>query len=347
MTQHILRKLGILALFGNGCFWAVTDSVASCDIPAFIEVGRGYDYQMGKISGIMTVAEIDKQSCWVKTNADEWINLNQLTSIKINPLKLSRTASPPGLAPPAHPSESFRDCPGCPEMVRLPTGEFMMGAAEGEVGAGKDEKPRHLLKIMAFSIGQYEVTQGLWKLVMGSNPSHFASCGDNCPVEQVSFNDVQEFIRKLNVKTGQTYRLPTEAEWEYAARAGTTTPFSTGNCMISRSANYNGVQGDNKGCGQIFISMEALVETAPVGSYPANPWGLHDIHGNVSEWTCSAYTEHYDGSEKTCTNEPKAPRGFRGGSWHDNPELLRSASRKRENREWKDSYLGFRLAMDF
>ncbi len=222
----------------------------------------------------------------------------------------------------------FRDCPDCPEMVRLPAGEFMMGAVPGEAEAEKDEQPRHLVKIKAFSIGQYEVTQGQWQAVMGSNPSNFKQCGDNCPVESVSFNDIQTFIQKLNAKTGKTYRLPTEAEWEYAARAGTTTAFSTGDCINTQQANYNG-KYDYNDCGA--KTGVYLGKTAPVGSYPANPWGLYDMHGNVWEWTCSAYTERYDGSELICINDAAVRRAVRGGSWSYDPLGLRSGYRYGNN----------------
>ncbi len=229
-----------------------------------------------------------------------------------------------------------------PKMVQIPAGEFMMGAAPGEAGADKDEQPRHKVKIAAFSIGQYEVTQGQWKAVMGSNPSGFNKCGDNCPVENVNFYDVQAFIEKLNAKTGSTYRLPTEAEWEYAARAGTTTAFSTGDCINTRQANYDG-NYDYNNCGA--KTGVYLAKTAAVGSYPANPWGLYDMHGNVWEWTCSAYTEHYDGSELICNNSATDRRAVRGGSWNNNPQVLRSGDRDRSDGANYD--LGFRLARDF
>ncbi len=237
----------------------------------------------------------------------------------------------------------FRDCPACPEMVRLPAGEFMMGAAPGEAEAGSDEQPRHRVKIKAFSIGQYEVTQGQWQAVMGSNPSNFKQCGDNCPVETVSFDDIQMFIEKLNAKTGKAYRLPTEAEWEYAARAGTSTPFSTGDCINTRQANYDG-NYDYNHCGA--KTGVYLQKTAPVGSYPANPWGLYDMHGNVWEWTCSAYTDQYDGNDRICTNSATARRAVRGGSWLYLPQSLRSADRYRYDPTFRTNYYGFRLAQD-
>ena len=117
----------------------------------------------------------------------------------------------------------FRDCQEayCPEMVVIPGGSFKMGSDDGDA----DEKPPHSVSVRQFAMGKYEVTQGQWRAVMGNNPSEFRNCGDNCPVEQVSWEDIQQFLKKLNQKTGKQYRLPSEAEWEYAARAGTTTKY--------------------------------------------------------------------------------------------------------------------------
>ena len=112
------------------------------------------------------------------------------------------------------PGTTFKDCPDCPEMVVIPAGSFEMG------GTGSYEQPVHRVTLRSFSMGKTEVTQGQWRAVMGSNPSKFSNCGDTCPVEQVSWEDAKEFVSRLNAKTGKTYRLPSEAEWEYACRAG-------------------------------------------------------------------------------------------------------------------------------
>ena len=264
-------------------------------------------------------------------------------------LQLAHTHQPgakfhDAMAYPWHPDPAKQPPALPPEMVQIPAGEFMMGTDPSEAGSSKNEQPRHLVKIKAFSLGKYEVTQGQWQAVMGSNPSYFKQCGDNCPVENVNFNDVQTFIQKLNAKTGSTYRLPTEAEWEYAARAGTTTAFSTGDCITTRQANYDG-NYDYNDCGAktgVFLG-----KTAPVGSYPANPWGLYDMHGNVWEWTCSAYTEQYDGSESICINDANnVRRVIRGGSWDIDPVYLRSANRNGDSAANRYSDIGFRLAQD-
>jgi formylglycine-generating enzyme required for sulfatase activity len=228
-------------------------------------------------------------------------------------------------------------------MVAIPAGEFWMGSDDSEPGRYKDEGPRHKVSVAAFKLGKYEVTQGQWRAVMGANPSQFQQCGEDCPVENVSFDEVQAFIRKLNAETGQRYRLPTEAEWEYAARAGTTTPFWTGNCVNTDQANYDG-NYDYKGCG----AKTGVYRKTPVrvGSFPPNRFGLYDTMGNVWEWTCSAYTGHYDGSEKLCTNDANARRGVRGGAWFGGPVFVRSASRYGLDPSNRNYLLGFRLAQD-
>ncbi len=212
-------------------------------------------------------------------------------------------------------------------MVRIPGGCFQMGSPVSEADR-RDNEHQHRVCVEAFEIGKYEVTQGEWQAVMGNNPSRFSGCS-NCPVEQVSWNDVQDYLGKLNQRTGQSYRLPTEAEWEYAARAGTTTAFWTGRCVTTDQANYDG----NYGLSDSACRAKAGVyraQTLPVGSFPANPWGLHDTMGNVWEWTCSLYDENYGGAEQKCTNKgTSGPLAMRGGSWVDKPGWVRSADRFR------------------
>ncbi len=214
------------------------------------------------------------------------------------------------------------------EMVAIPAGEFWMGSADNDRAASDYEKPRHKVMVQAFSLGKYEVTQGQWKAVMGFNPSYFQECGENCPVERVSFYDVQKFIEKLNALTGITYRLPTEAEWEYACRAGKDSPYCGGDDPDSVAWYADNSRGT----------------TQPVGRKQPNALGLHDMSGNVWEWTCSAYTGHYgDGSESLCA-EGDRKRVVRGGSWYFGPQNLRSGIRDWDGLAYV--YLGFRLARD-
>ena len=210
-----------------------------------------------------------------------------------------------------------------PEMVVIKGGCFQMGEPELIlVEDNKREKSQHEVCVNDFEIGKYEVTNAQWRAVMRN--THYEK--NNLPVDSVSHDEAQEFIEKLNTKTGKTYRLPTEAEWEYAARAGTTTPFYTGNCINTDQANYSNYYGEYNNCGAKTGVYKK--QAVAVGSYPANPWGLHDMAGNVEEWTCSAYIFIYDGSEKVCATNSNY-YSVRGGSQNDRPEELLSAHRER------------------
>jgi formylglycine-generating enzyme required for sulfatase activity len=218
------------------------------------------------------------------------------------------------------------------EFVLIPAGSFMMGD-DGE-SAYDDEKPRHRVTIsQPFYLGKYEVTQAQWTAVMGSNPSEFK--GSSNPVENVSWNDVQEFIRRLNEKEGtQKYRLPTEAEWEYAARAGTTSRYSFGDDAdsLDRYAWYRNNSGK---------------KTQPVGRRDPNAWSLYDMHGNVWEWVEDWFDETY--YARSPASDPRGPSGgafrvLRGGSWLNDAGPLRSAYRSYDSPETRNESLGFRLA---
>ncbi len=158
-----------------------------------------------------------------------------------------------------------------------PPGTFLMGSPPSEPQRWDDEQQHRVTLSKGFWLGVTPVTQAQWQAVMGSNPSHFQ--GDDRPVEEVSWDDCQEFCKRLAERDGQRYRLPTEAEWEYACRAGTTTPFHFGATLSTEQANYDGnyTYGEGK-------KGKYREETTPVGSFPANAWGLHDMHGNVWEW---------------------------------------------------------------
>jgi formylglycine-generating enzyme required for sulfatase activity len=171
---------------------------------------------------------------------------------------------------------------------------------------------------------------------MGDNPSRFKGCGENCPVEKVSWDDIQIFIQKLNQRTGQYYRLPTEAEWEYAARTGSSTKYSWGNSINCSQARY-GYYTDE--CGK-------QKSPDPVGSYTPNDFGLFDMHGNVWEWVQDCYHDSYDGApttNKAWESGECAKRVLRGGSWDNIPYFLRSAFRLRNSASFRYSSFGFRL----
>jgi formylglycine-generating enzyme required for sulfatase activity len=192
-------------------------------------------------------------------------------------------------------------------------------------------------------LGKYQVTQEEWAAVMRENPSRFKG-DDRLPVENVSWNDCQEFIKRLNGrKDGYVYRLPSEAEWEYACRAGTTTPFSFGETLTTAQANYDGnypYGGGPKG--------EYRKKTTRVGSFPPNAWGLHDMHGNVWEWCQDGWYENYDGAPtdgRVREQDSDNVRVVRGGSWLDYAGGCRSALRNRGAPDYRDGFVGVRLAV--
>lgn len=200
------------------------------------------------------------------------------------------------------------------KLVWIEPGEFQMGLKDYE-------EPVHLVKLTkGFWMGQFEVTQDQYQGVMGTNPSEYK--GGNRPVEQVSWNDAMEFCRKLGFKEGKTYRLPTEAEWEYACRAGTTTIFSFGDsvgrlwqygnyCDASNTSEYRSSVRDKK-------HNDKYGNTSPVGSFAPNPWGLYDMHGNVWEWCSDWYERGYRSEAVTDPTGPKngKTRVLRGGCWN-------------------------------
>ncbi len=228
-------------------------------------------------------------------------------------------------------------------MITIPAGEFLMGSLPDNPYNFDNEIPQHRVSVSAFQMGETEVTQGLWKTVMGENPSGFNECGDNCPVEQVSWNDVQAFINKLNqlVPNGD-FRMPTEAEWEYSCRAGSEKPFSFGKCLSSDQANYDGkspLDGCKKG--------ENRKSTVSVAGFPPNDFGLYDMHGNVWEWcqdtySGNAYRKHQ--SKDPLFTGKGSKRVFRGGGWRSYAKMCRSANRSGYSSEESFRYLGFRLA---
>ena len=221
-------------------------------------------------------------------------------------------------------------------MVWIAPGTFQMGSPPSEEGRDSDEGPVHEVTIrQGFYLGKYEVTQAQWEAVMGSNPSRFKGCGD-CPVERVSWDDAQAFIGKLNEMEGENrYRLPSEAEWEYAARAGSVTAYSWGNEIGNNRANCYG-------CG----SQSDREKRAPVGSFPSNAWGLHDMHGNVWEWVQDCWNDSYRGAPTDGAAWESGAcevRVVRGGSWDGDPRNLRAAFRIGHYSVVRYSDSGFRV----
>ncbi|WP_416212117.1 caspase, EACC1-associated type [Nostoc sp. ChiVER01] len=226
------------------------------------------------------------------------------------------------------------------DMVEILAGSFKMGSPPAENGRTNSEEPQYTVNVPAFFMGKFEVTQEQYQQIMGSNPSNFK--GAKRPVELVSWNDAVEFCKKLSQKTGRKYRLPSEAEWEYACRAGTTTPFHFGETITTELANYNG--------NYTYASApkgKSRQETTEVGSFPPNAFGLYDMHGNVSEWCHDTWHDTYKGAPSDGSawiNNDNQRQVLRGGSWFSIPEYCRSASRNfNDSRVVRNSAFGFRV----
>lgn len=236
------------------------------------------------------------------------------------------------------------------EMVSIPGGKFTMGAPQEESESREDERPRHLVTIKPFFMGRYPITQVQWRAIasrpkikhdLDPDPSCFK--GDNRPIERVSWYDAEEFCDRLSQKTRRFYRLPSEAEWEYACRARETTPFYFGATITTNLANFC-EQGQS-------MNRVDRKQTTEVGSFPANAFGLCDIHGNVWEWCADYEHENYQGAPLNgsawLNSGNKEYRILRGGSWDSLPHLCRSASRFSENPTITDKAFGFRVVCSF
>ncbi len=280
----------------------------------------------------------------------------------------TRPAAAPGSIASMAPGTTFQDCETCPEMVVIPIGSFTMGSPPGEEGRFDNEGPQHQVTISRpFAAGKFEVTRaqfarfvlearypagiGCFVLVgtkiYKDNNRNWLSPGfsqtDNDPVTCVNWQDAKAYAEWLSRKTGRTYRLLTEAEWEYVARAGTTTAFSFGSSITPQLANYNAMESY---AGSPVATSRG--QTAPVGSYPPNAFGLHDVHGNVGEWTEDCYNDSYNGapSDGSAWASGKCSgHVLRGGSWYYGPRTMRSANRFFSTLTFRFSIIdGFRLA---
>jgi formylglycine-generating enzyme required for sulfatase activity len=260
-----------------------------------------------------------------------------------------------------------------PNFVRIQGGTFLMGSPSNEPESSADEGPQHQVTVNSFYMSRHEVTQREYQEVMGTNPSFFR--GDNLPVDNVSWYDAVEYCNRRSEREGLTtaytidrsrsdpnnhserdtvrwlitwnrnangYRLPTEAEWEYACRAGTVTPFSTGNNITTSLANYDGRHPYN---GSYNASGTSMERTTPVGSFAPNPWGLYDMHGNVFEWCWDWYGNYSSGAQDNPQGAVSGSgRVMRGGSWSQGGWTIRSAYRTAWLGPVEDGFLyGFRL----
>jgi formylglycine-generating enzyme required for sulfatase activity len=256
----------------------------------------------------------------------------------------------------------------------IPPGRFWMGSPETELERLEDEGPQHLAQLQGFFMGQTPITQAQWRAVaqwqpregerwereLAPNPSRFQVGGDtrllsenaftdDRPVEQVSWEDAMEFCRRLSQRTGRHYTLPSEAQWEYACRAGTSTPFALGETITPELANYDGTYTYGNG-----PKGKNRKQTTPVGTFPANAWGLQDMHGNVWEWCLDYWHESYegapvdgsawvDGAQGQSSKREGGMRLLRGGSWRSNPGFCRSAPRSHVRPDYAVNGIGLRV----
>jgi formylglycine-generating enzyme required for sulfatase activity len=225
--------------------------------------------------------------------------------------------------------------------VLIAPGTFLMGSPEYETGRSSDEIIHEVTLTKGFCMQKTPVTQGQWKTVMGNNPASFSDGGNDFPVENISWNDCQEFIKRLNARKDGIYRLPTEAEWEYACRAESVTPFCTGEiselyCVHDPLLSAVGWYCGNSGR-----------KSRPVAQKNPNAWGFYDMHGNVSEW-CQDWYGNYGSDPQTDPQGPGSGSGkvIRGGSWFGNAKNCRSASRFYRPPDSRSEFIGFRLARE-
>ncbi len=270
------------------------------------------------------------------------------------------------------PGHVFRDCEGCPEMVVVPAGSFRMGSPSDERSRNDDEGPTHRVRIgEAFAVGKYEVARGEYgEFVRETGRDMSGGChvlvkesgrwrwkneagrswedpgfgqGEREPAVCVSWEDAKAYVEWLSEKTGKGYRLLTEAEWEYAARAGTEGPFHTGSTITPDQANYDGNYVYGSGSKGRYRRR-----TVSVGTFPANGFGLHDVHGNVLEWVEDCWHGDYSGAPTDgsawLTGGDCGKRVLRGGPWFSRPRNLRSAFRIRYSAAVRINILGFRIA---
>ncbi len=252
---------------------------------------------------------------------------------------------------------SFRDCDDhCPEMALVPPGEFLMGSGPSEEDAKVNEEPRHAVEIAyPFAVGAYEVTLAEWEACVNEGgcssvplDRHKRPGNGKRPVTHVTWHEAKTYTDWLSGRTGMDYRLPSESEWEYVARANTTTLYHTGQSITSEQANFDG-RYDWRHSGALTADIY-MGRTLEVGSLVGNAFGLYDIHGNASEWTLDCYNSHYNGAPEDGRARGTgncARRVVRGGSWKDKPLDIRSARRHANVPDERSSKIGFRVMRTF
>jgi formylglycine-generating enzyme required for sulfatase activity len=346
----------------SGCPWCKVDQKMSLSLPQ----PKSPLPQTAFTSASATQPPLGGQAAPLKKKGKtNWIAIAAIVGVVVliavlrDVISTNNATSPPPVPSATTVEQSTPEASILEGFVKINGGTFMMGSPASEVSRDSDEV-QHQVTVSNFFMGKYEVTQKEWVALMGTNPSDFK--GDNLPVENVSWYDAVEYCNARSRKEGLTpaytisgsgnnrtvtwnrnangYRLPTEAEWEYACRVGTTTPFYTGNNITTNQANYDGDYPYNRNAKGTYRG-----KTTAVGSFAANAWGLYDLHGNVWEWCW----DWYGGYSSNAQTDPVgassgAYRVLRGGSWDGYGQVLRSAFRDYGTPSGRDNYLGFRLA---
>jgi formylglycine-generating enzyme required for sulfatase activity len=345
LAQRLHDNLGIAEHFA---VWAVESWALALGLIESIQTTRSADLTGFKnLSGLNTTAIPLKKTTQQTLVKDTPLNrftasLAKLFNAPVKTNSISATTVYPAIF--FH--DKFRNGKPAIKMVRISGGSFMMGSPDSEIGRYTIER-RHEVTLNDFVIGQYAVTFAEYDLFVkatsGRKPADNGWGRGLRPVINVSWKDALSYAAWLSEQTGFSYRLPTEAEWEYACRAGTETAFSTGEFISTEQANFNG---------SLDYGLEEQVgehrkQTVEVGSFAANQFGLYDMHGNVWEWTASSYSENYNGEELRCFDPNRDTyRMLRGGSWVNTKRSVRSASRIRRDANDRADFIGFRLARD-
>lgn len=349
VIDHALKKAkAVLAVWSPRAFqskWCMIECRVGATRGVLVPVALERFSELDMKSDFMTTNYLDLTDFDGRESHDGWQRTLRSLSRHVGrelvgdaPVVPQRQTPTPPAPPPARPAPTPpKSAPLLiPKMVRIPSGRFRMGSPAGERRRTDAEGPQHEVRINSdFELGKYPVTFAEWDAALAAGaglhiPEDSGWGRDRRPVIHVSWQDANAYIAWLNSKTAGGYRLPSEAEWEYACRAGTTTPYSTGNAITEKQARFSGKS------------------TAPVGSFPANTFGLHDMHGNVWDWCEDVGNANYndaptDGSAWLTGNAPLA-RIIRGGSWDINPLYLRSAFRTGLPPTYRKNFLGFRLA---
>ncbi|MFY9259791.1 MAG: SUMF1/EgtB/PvdO family nonheme iron enzyme [Gallionella sp.] len=314
---------------GNFCFAGCVENIPAAAVPLVKTDAQIEDEFWDAIKNSEELASFEEYRRAYPQGRYLKLAKLKIAQLKKNPTHIATTNTTTRIAPVPMSAAAIQE----PDMVAILAGSFTMGCKENwSSNCGIDEKPAHVVNVNAFQLAKHEVTQALWQTVMGSNPSGFANCGDTCPVERVSWEDIQTFIQKLNALTGKQYRLPSEAEWEYACRAGSEVTYCGGNKVDLFAWHERNSEG----------------KTHPVGTKQANAFGLFDMSGNVWEWVQDCNGSYQDAPNNGAARlgcDAGSRRMLRGGSWYYDPKFARAAFRVSNSATIRDHGIGFRLAI--